>query len=281
MKQLIPLILSFLILLTACSPTPAPTAAPQPSPPTVEPSIANTSTSTPTATPVPTDTTVPTDTPSPSETPETTSTITPSPSTTHYDTFISQISQHDARVEYSPEIIRPGDKLTATIFLPIETPGSHGLPFADVYDVTVEVYTRGGTEFDLGQFTGTRVSFTGDDLSGSSDDGFLILTWRSPTYSADVPYVYLFSIYPNASASRAKLALIRAQSGEPLQTITLSGLPDVTNQVSVEDWPTPEGDNPAEPEGGSAGSSAAASGTSSDSGSCTGWGCGEGGTVTD
>jgi uncharacterized membrane protein YgcG len=248
-------------LLAACNPAPTPTAAPLSDAPAAKPS--STGTPLPSGTPAPTNTTKPSDTPPPSPTLTDTPTDTSTPSSPAqlYDTFISQISRSDARVEYSPQVIRPGDKLTATIYLPIEKPGSHGLPFADVYDVTVEVYTSGETEFDLGQFTGTRVHFTGEAISGSSADGFLILTWRSPTYSADIPYVYLFSIYPKSSASRAKLA--RLQANDPLQTITLSGLPDVTSQVSIEDWPTPEGSG--EEDEGSGNSGGNTGGSSGDS----------------
>jgi hypothetical protein len=183
-------------------------------------------------------------------TPPPTATDTPPPPLPHYDVFVSQISQINARVKYSPQVINQGDKFTAAIFLPIETPGAHGLPFSDVYDITVEVYTHGATEFEPGQYTGTTVTFTGDDLSGTSEEGFLIVKWYNPTYSADISYIYLFNIYPKASASRAKLARLLSQSDDPLQTITISGLPNLEDQVVVKDWPDPSPQGVSEDSGG-------------------------------
>ena len=177
--------------------------------------------------------------PTSTNTPPPAATDTPPPPQPHYDVFVSQISQTNARVRYSPQVINQGDKFTAAIFLPIETPGAHGLPFNDVYDVTVEVYTHGATEFEPGQFTGTTVTFTGDKLSGTSEEGFLIVKWYNPTYSADISYIYLFNIYPKSSASRAKLARLQTQSEDPLLTITLSGLPNLEDQVTIQDWPDP------------------------------------------
>lgn len=243
MKYFTIFLIILILTLTSCVPTPASQAndaapataeqAKQEEPAAPEPAAAATDTPLPAAD---------TDTPQPTATdpPLPSATVQPSAVVQHYDIFVSHISKQNAHVEYSPQVIRKGDKFTATIYLPVETPGAHGLPFSEVYTVVVEVYTQGDAEFEAGQFLGTGLTFSGEDISGSSAEKNMIITWYNPTYSHDMDYVYVFTIYPLSAAflSGAKMACL-VEQGDPLQTITMAGMPDPANQVTFQDWPTP------------------------------------------
>ena len=245
------------LALAACTPprVALPTQPPtKNSPHTPTPTVSPTTEPDATETPLPSATATNTPEPTATETPlpSATATNTPEPTATarYYDHFLEQISQQDIQVIYTPSVVRIGEKLNAIIYLPVVDAGSHGQPFNNVYTVEVEVYTQGVGEFSPGQFMGTRVFFSGDNLAGSSNDGFLIIKWLNPTYNPDIPYIYVFSIYPALSTQRlssVKMARLRLQEDTPLQTIILAGLPDPATQVTFQDWPTPEpNDDPEE-----------------------------------
>ena len=177
---------------------------------------------------------IPTTSSTPQPSPTTSDTPEPSVTPRFYDTFVPALNREDVRVDYSPSVVRVGEKLNAAIHLPVQTPGAHGLLFSEVYYVSVEVYTQGASEFEKGPFTGTRVTFKGDAaLGGSSQDGSLVINWHNPTYSREISYIYIFSIYALVNAMRspkgAKLA--RLKVAEALQQVTLAGLPDPASQV--------------------------------------------------
>ena len=173
-------------------------------------------------------------------TPSPTTTNTPSPSKTvqYFDTFFSQISKKNALVDYSPRVILEGGKVTATIFLPVEIPGSHGLPFSDIYTVVVDVYTQGKRDFELGAFTGTSVAINGENISGSGEEGNLIIKWYNPVYSSKRDYIYVFKIFL-VSKKQNPEGTGGIEQENLLQTVTMAGLPDMTSQVIFQNQSSP------------------------------------------
>ena len=174
-----------------------------------------------------------------------TATHTPEPSATaqYYDTFVPQLGREEVQVVYSPSVVRVGEKLNAAISLPVETAGSHGLPFSEVYYVSVEVFTPGSDPFTAGQSTGTHVTFKGEAaIGGSTQAGKLVITWRNPTYSSEISYVYVFTIYPLANALQPGkgIKLARLKAVQALQQVTLAGLPDPAEQVTFLSAPASE-----------------------------------------